>query len=250
MHTYKSYISSKPGSLLENEQEKTSQILGLEKMIADGMVKASTWSWNERENHIDFDGDLIIKHDFTGSSISDLPFRIGWVEGDFIARGIESLRDIKGSPKSSYDFNISFGHLTSLEGSPQTVNNFSMDYNLIKTLVGCPKYVFGDFFIGANPMKSLDFGPYLITGTITTGKSIKGDDSILFKQMHKDIRNRYLNIASENKTMMAIEEDIKNKKYVPFLIGTNAKYSKFLGAFPEERDELDFMDTAQNYGII
>lgn len=250
MHSYKSYINSNHSILLENEQEKTSQILGLEKMIADGIVKASTWSWNERENHIDFDGDLIIKYDFTGSSISDLPFRIGWVEGDFIARGIESLRDIKGSPKSSYDFNISYGHLTSLEGSPQTVNNFSMDYNLIKTLTGCPKYVFGDFFIGANPIKSLDFGPYLITGTITTGKSINKDDSILFKEMHKDIRNKYLNIAGENKTIMAIEEDIKNEKYVPFLIGTNPKYSKFLGSFSEERDELDFMKTAQDFGII
>lgn len=250
MHSYKSYINSKQSLINENKQDKVSQILGLEKMIADGSIRTSTWTWNERENHIDFDSDLIIDYDFAGPSLLDLPFKIGWVEGDFIARGVDALRDIKGAPKSSYGFNISYGHLTSLDGAPQTVNDFNMDYNMIRSLSGCPKYVFGDFHVEANPLKSLNFGPYLITGTIFTPKSIKKEDSVLFKQMHNDIKNHYLNVSSEDKTISSIESDIHNKKYVPYLIGTNPLYSKFLGSFPEERDELDFMKTAQNYGLI
>lgn len=248
IHTYKSYMERNRSFLLENEQEKTSQILGLEKMIADGIVKASTWTWNDKENHIDFDSDLTITHDFTGENFLSLPFKIGWVEGDFTAKGIDSLKNLEGSPKSAYAFDVSYCSIRSLEGSPQSVNNFIASHNLIRSISGSPKYIFGDFNVSENMLRSLDSGPYLITGTITTG--FKKDQSILFKEMHKDIRNKYLNIGSEDKTINAIEKAIYDKTYVPYLIGTNAKYFEFLGAFPTERDELDFMKNAQDYGII
>ena len=97
-------------------------------------------------------------------------------------------------------------------------------------------------------LKSLDFGPYIITGTITTG--FKKEESVLFKEMHKDIRNQYLNVVNWDKTINSIEKAIYDKTYVPYIIGTNAKYSKFLGSFPEERNELSFMGNAQDYGLI
>lgn len=248
MHTYKSYISTKSFRLLENEQEKTSQILGLERMIAEGIVKASTWSWNEEENHIDFDNDLLITHDFQGENFLSLPFKIGDIEGDFVAEGIDSLKNLEGSPRSAYGFEVSYCSLRSLEGSPQNVNNFIASHNLLRSIAGSPRYVFGDFNVSDNMLRSLDFGPYIITGSITSG--VKKEASILFKGMHKDIMNKYLSVGSEDKTINQIEKAIHDKTYVPYIIGTNPKYSEFLGSFPTERDELGFMSTAQDYGLI
>ena len=248
MHTYKSYINAKPASLLENEQEKVSQILGLEKMIAGGIVKASTWTWNEKENNIDFDNDLVITHDFEGENFLSLPFKIGDVEGDFIANGIDTLKNLEGSPKSAYGFEVSYCSLRSLEGSPHNVNNFIAHHNLLRSISGSPRYVFGDFNVSDNMLRSLDFGPYIITGTVTTG--IKKETSISFKEMHKDIMNEYLSVGSEDKTINQIEKAIYDKTYVPYVIGMSAKYSQFLGSFPSERDELDFMGTAQDHGLI
>jgi len=248
IHTYKSYREKNHLFLLENEQEKISQILGLESMIADGIVKASTWTWNDKENCLDFDSDLTITHDFTGENFLSLPFKIGGVDGDFTAKGIDSLKNLEGSPMSAYGFDVSYCSIRSLEGSPQNVNNFIASNNLIRSISGSPRYIFGDFNVSDNMLRSLDAGPYLITGTITTG--FKKEESIMFKDMHKDIRNKYLNIGSEDRTINAIESDIHSKKYVPYLIGTNPQYSKFLGSFSKERDELDFMKTAQDYGII
>ena len=68
--------------------------------------------------------------------------------------------------------------------------------------------------------------------------------------MHKDIRNQYLNVSSEDKTINFIEKAIYDKTYVPYMIATNAKYSQFLGSFPEERNELSFMDKVHDYGLI
>jgi len=248
MHTYKSYIKRNLSFLLENEQEKTSQILGLESMISDGIVKSSTWTWNEKENWIDFDSDLTITHKFNGENFLSLPFKIGWVEGDFTAKGIDSLKNLIGSPQSTYGFDVSYCSLKSLEGSPQSVYNFIASHNLIRSLSESPRYVLGDFNMEENMLKSLDSGPYIITGTITTG--FKKEESVLFKEMHKDIRNQYLNVVNWDKTINSIEKAIYDKTYVPYIIGTNAKYSKFLGSFPGERDELDFMGNAQDYGLI
>jgi len=248
MHTYKSYIKRNSAFLLENEQKKTSQILGLEKMIADGIVKSSTWTWNEKENWIDFDSDLTITHNFNGENFLSLPFKIGWVEGDFTAKGIDSLKNLMGSPQSTFGFNVSYCSLKSFEGSPQSVYNFIASHNLIRSLSESPRYVLGDFNVEENMLKSLDSGPYIITGTITTG--FKKEESVLFKEMHKDIRNQYLNIVNWDKTINSIEKAIYDKTYVPYIIGTNAKYSKFLGSFPEERNELSFMGNAQDYGLI
>jgi hypothetical protein len=248
MHTYKSYIRRNSAFLLENEQKKTSQILGLESMIADDIVKSSTWTWNEKENWIDFDSDLTITHKFNGENFLSLPFKIGWVEGDFVAKGVDTLKNLIGSPKSTYGFDVSYCSLKSLEGSPQSVYNFIASHNLIRSLSESPRYVLGDFNTEENMLKSLDSGPYIITGTITTG--FKKEESVLFKEMHKDIRNQYLNVVSWDKTINSIEKAIYDKTYVPYVIGTNPKYSKFMGSFPGERDELGFMGNAQDYGLI
>lgn len=248
MHTYKSYKERNHSVLLENEQEKTSQILGLERMIAERIIKTRHWSWDDENLCINFDSDVEVGYDFSGESFLDLPFKFGWCEGSFTATGLDNLKSLKGSPKSADDFDVSYCGIKSLEGSPEWVSNFNASHNLIKSLAGSPRYVFGDFKINQNMLRSLDLGPYIITGSIST--DIKPDESILFKKMHKDIKEQYLYVNNSEKTMEGIQKAIQEKKYVSYIIGMDAKSSKFLGLFPEERDELDFMVNAQNYGII
>jgi hypothetical protein len=248
IHTYKSYKEENHSFLLENEKEKTSQILGLERMISENIIKTRHWIWDDENLCINFDSEVEVKYDFSGESFLDLPFKFGWCEGDFTATGLDNLKSLKGSPISANDFNVSYCSIRSLEGSPKSVMNFNASHNLIKSLNGSPKYVFGDFKIDSNMLKSLDFGPYVISGSITSG--FKNEDSILFKQMHNSIKDQYLYVNNSEKTIDDIEKAVGEKTYVPFLVGTNPMYSKFLGSFPEERDELDFMKTAQNYGLI
>jgi hypothetical protein len=248
MHSYKSYLESKSSILDKNEQEKTSQILGLERMIAEGIVKTRHWTWDDENLCINFDSEVEIKYDFSGESFLDLPFKFGWCESDFTATGLDNLKSLKGSPKSAGDFDVSYCSIKSLEGSPEYVMNFNASHNLIKSLAGSPRYVFGDFKMSQNMLRSLDFGPYLISGSITS--DIKADESILFKKMHNDIKDQYLYVNDYKKSIESIEKAIEEKKYVSYIIGMNAKSSRFLGLFPTERDELDFMGNAQDYGII
>jgi hypothetical protein len=248
MHTYKSYIGNRSQVILENQQEKTAQILGLEKMIAEGVVKTRHWYWDEENLCINFDSEVEITHKFDGDSFLDLPFKFGWCESSFTATGLDSLKSLEGSPTYAEDFDVSYCGLRSLKGSPKWTKEFNASHNLIASLEGCTKYIFGNFKMEENMLKSLDHGPYLIDGYITT--RIKKETSDLFKEMHKIIKDKYIYVNDYEKTIDSIEKAIRDKTYVHYLMAKNAKFSQFLGDFPIERDELGFLGNVQDYGLM
>lgn len=264
MKSYKSFISSK---LFENLEE--SQIKGLiECEDAKIVVREGGANWNEATQRIDFNSNLKITHRFTGSSLKDLPFSIGEVNGDFTCSGIDSLKSLEGSPSFCLDFDASRCDLRSLKGSPELCANFSAKENLLKGIEGAPEYIFGDFDLSNNMIKSLNFGPLIITGTckflgnmfLKTPENGESE-SEKFRNMHRKITFDHMIISGDNKWKINIRqnnrktlENVKNaiadKSYFLNLILEDPEYSKFLGRFQNEIDQFNYVKKAQDLGII
>jgi len=267
MRNYKSFVSSK---LFENSEE--SQIKGLiECEDAKIVVREGGANWNESAQSIDFNGDLKITHRFTGSSLKDLPFSIGEVLGDFNCSGIDSLKSLEGSPVFCVDFDASRCDLRSLKGSPQLCVNFSAKENLLRGIEGSPEYIFGDFDLSDNMIKSLNFGPLIVTGscrflgnpTLTRQDSQSEEsDAKKFSKMHRTISYEYMIISGNNnvwkinvrqnskKTRENIQNAIEDKSYFLDLIIEDPAYSKFLGKFQDEIDSLKYVKKAKDTGLF
>lgn len=61
---------------------------------------------------------------------------------------------------------INNNKLTSLEGLPDKITTLAINDNKLTSLKGCPDVVYGDLFCYNNKLKSLDFFPYEIRGTL------------------------------------------------------------------------------------
>lgn len=266
MKNYKSFIASK---LFENLGED--QMRGLaeceERKI---VVRDGDANWNESTQSIDFNGNLKITHRFTGSSLKDLPFSIGEVLGDFNCSGIDSLKSLEGSPIFCVDFDASRCDLRSLKGSPRLCVNFYAKENLLRGIEGSPEYIFGDFDLSDNMIKSLNFGPLIITGsckflgnpTLTKQDSPNEEsDAKKFSRMHKTISYEYIIISGDNvwktnarenskKTRENVKNAIEDKSYFLNLIMEDPGYSKFLGKFQNEMDSLNYVKKAKDTGLF
>lgn len=212
--------------------------------------------WNEEEEWVDFLGDLQIGRNFKGSSIEELEFMIGNVEGSFYCHG-HSIKTLYGCPKSCFDFEASNCDLTSLIRSPRVVNNFNVNDNFLANLNNGPKFVFGNFWISRNILFNLQNGPYLITGDIETWgneRIQKNKDTEMFVEMHKKIKEHYYNGGKDGeiKVVERIENDIKNKAYAATVLSYNPYFDKYLTEFKDEIEEMgnDDLKRAKDFGII
>jgi len=272
MKNYKSFIGSKLFENLENQQ-----ISAFKKAIEDGIILTDDVSakslddhisWDSVNQSIDFDGNIQISYKFNGNSLEDLPFSFGKILGNFICRGVDSLKSLKGSPRFCYDFDASECSLRSLEGSPEACQNFSVNKNILRSIKGAPEYVFGDFDATNNLLKDLNFGPLIISGSckllgnaVLTKENIPiyliiGDtDAKKFGKMHREITYEYLISSSDLektyiKTQEAIDKAILDQSYVTNLITKNPDFSIFLGRFKKDLEELSFIKGIKDFGII
>lgn len=258
MKRYKSFVGEK---LFENlEQSQINALIECEKKNIVSKVKGA--DWNEQTQSIDFRGSLKITHRFTGSSLKDLPFSIGDVDGDFNCSGIDSLKSLEGSPKFCYDFDASRCGLRSVQGAPEVCQNFMVSKNLIRSIKGAPEYIFGDFDASENMITNLDFGPLIITGSCKllgnaslNYKNSNYQDARLFSKMHREITYEYMMSSTDLKKMYIktqefIDKAILNQSYVTNLITKNPEFSKFLGRFKKDLEELYFIKDVKDFGII
>ncbi len=260
MKNYKSFISS---HLFENLEE--SQIKGLtECEDAKIVVREGGANWNEITQSIDFNGNLKVTNKFTGKSLLELPFSIGVVKGNFTCFGVDSLESLEGSPSFCEDFDASRCSLKSLNGSPEICSNFHAYENLLRNIKGCPKYIFGDFNLSDNMIKSLDFGPLLITGSCkfignavitTTPEGQSENDAKKFSKMHREIAYENLIISADQKegfknTIKQIEKSIADRSYVLNRTMEDPENKKFLGNFQEQADSFNYVKKAKDVGLF
>jgi hypothetical protein len=267
MKNYKSFIGSKLFENLENQQ-----VPAFKKAIEDGIILTDDVSarslddhisWDSVNQSIDFDGNVQISYKFNGNSLEDLPFSFGKILGSFNCSGIDSLKNLKGSPTFCYNFDASRCSLRSLEGAPEVCENFTASQNLLRNIKGAPQYIFGDFDVTENMITNLDFGPLIVTGscrllgnsTIGIRKVGSHSDANQFSKMHREITYEYLLSSSDLekmyiKTQEALDKAILNQSYVTTLITKEPEFSKFLGRFKKDLDDLSFIKGVKDFGII
>lgn len=260
MKNYKSFIASR---LFENLEE--SQIKGLiECEDAKIVVREGGANWNESTQSIDFNGNLKVTNKFTGKSLLELPFSIGVVKGNFSCFGVDSMESLEGAPSFCEDFDASRCSLKSLKGSPEICSNFHAYENLLRDIKGCPKYIFGDFNMSDNMIKSLDFGPLLVTGSckfvgnavITkTHEGQSETDAKKFSKMHREIAYENLIISANQKegfenTIKQIEKSIEDGSYVLNRTMEDTEYQKFLGNLQKQVDSFKYVKKAKNLGLF
>lgn len=266
MKGYKSFIGSKLFESSENDQ-----VLAFKKAIEDRIVLTDDVSaasldehisWDSENQSIDFDGNLQISYKFTGGSLEDLPFSMGRISGNFSCSGVESIKNLKGSPTFCYNFDASRCSLRSLEGAPEACENFSASQNLLRNIKGAPQYIFGDFDVTQNMITDLDFGPLIVTGScrlldnpavVRKGGSQSAANQ--FSKMHREITYEYLLSSNDFekmyiKTQEAIDKAILNQFYVTTLITKDPEFSKFLGRFKKDLEDLSFLKGVKDFGII
>jgi hypothetical protein len=191
---------------------------------------------------------------------NEFTFKMGNIYGDFDCSGSDNLKNLIGGPKSCYDFNAEDCSLETLEGSPEVTHNFNVSNNLIRGLNGCTKYVFGDFNLTNNLIRSLDFGPLLITGTVTIqngGHNLRlqknGKSLIrLFSEMHRFLTREYMSVGGSYKvkTTEKIEADIASGDYAYKLIVENPDYEVFLGDFTKDLKDSDHLRPLKDVGLF
>lgn len=267
---YKKFINNKVKLLKENEQisinsssEKEKQIKAFEQCEKDGIVKFiptitgrigtpnREFFWSEKDHGIIFEGDLFITYKFEGKSLSELPFKMVIVSGEFDCSGIY-IEDLIGCPQNVTLINASHCTLKTLKGSPEMVGDFNVEGNLLTRISEGPDYVFGNFIVRENMLKSLDNGPLLIDGEIGlmgNPKINKEGLGILYDKMHKDIRNNYGN-GSWRSLQNDVKKDIEEKNYIHQILVKNPDYEKFLGRFKEEIGEWQFLKNTKQFGLI
>ena len=263
---YKSFTRGRILHLKESQDEKEFQMeelrATLEKDSTFLSCKMEDAVWYDKDNCIDFEGDVSFKKGkFKGESIEDeINFKFGNIYGDFSCAGSDNLKTLKGGPKGAYDFDASDCSLESLEGSPEYAHNFNVSHNHIKTLHGCPKYIFGDFNLADSLVRSLDFGPLLVTGTITLynsssfiKKEINGKSIIrLFLDMHRFLTMEYMSVGRsyQVETIKKIEADIASGAYVTRIIVENPDYQIFLGNFKDQLGDKGHVRSLKDLGIF
>jgi hypothetical protein len=248
-----------------NEDEKEFQMGQLKEELERDFTylncKMEDAVWNKQSNSIDFEGNVSLrKGRYKGEDLTDLIFKLGHIYGDFDCSGSDNLKSLKGGPKGTYDFDAEDCALESLEGSPEWVRNFNVRENLIRGLKGCPKYVFGDFNLADNLIRSLDFGPLLITGTVTIqngGHNLrfeKNGKSIirLFSEMHRFLTKEYMAVGGsyEVETAKKIEADIANGDYAFKLLVENPDYEIFLSNFKDQIKHNNYLRPLKDIGIF
>jgi len=223
-------------------------------------------NWNEKTQSIDFQGNLKVTHRFTGKSLLELPFSIGEVHGNFVCFGVDSLESLEGSPTFCHDFDASRCNLRSLNGSPEFCSNFHASENLLRDIKGCPKYIFGDFNLSDNMIRSLNFGPLLVTGSCRflgnakiTKYEAEGEsesDAKKFSKMHREITYENLTIPGIpskkgfEATIENIKKSIADGSYILNRVMENPEYKKFLGNFQDEIDSLNYVKKAKDTGLF
>lgn len=260
MKNYKSFISSK---LFENLGED--QMKGLDECEnAKIVVREGGADWNEKTQSIDFHGNLKVTHRFTGKSLLELPFSIGVVKGNFSCFGVDSIESLEGAPSFCEDFDASRCSLKSLKGSPEICSNFHAYENLLRDIKGCPKYIFGDFNLSDNMIRSLDFGPLLVTGSCkfvgnavitTTHEGQNETDAKRFSKMHREIAYENLIISADQKegfekTIKQIEKSTADGSYVLNRTMEDPENKKFLGNFQKQADSFNYVKKARDLGLF
>lgn len=250
LFSYKSF-------LVENSQDKSSQIEEFERCIELGIVKyRGKYDWNPAINGLDLDQNLTITQKFKGKSLLSLPFKIGDIGGNFDCSGSDNLRDLTGSPRSCFDFDVSYCALSSLYGAPEIVSSFNVESNLLTSLRFAPRYIFGNFDARDNMLSNLNFGPYLISGEIKILGNLKIMAEKLgqeYVNMHKDIRSIYMKegYIIEDKIANEIERDIQKKDFPFNVLVKDPSRSKFLGEFKKDLEEWeDILKRGKDFGLI
>jgi len=263
---YNSFLKNKIAHLKENEGEKEFQMSELEALVNSELsympLKMAEAAWNERSNWIDFEGNVsFLSGRFKSESMAnEFTFKMGNIYGDFDCSGSDNLKNLIGGPKSCYDFNAQDCSLETLEGSPERTHNFNVSDNLLRDFKGCPKYVFGDFNLANNLIRSLDFGPLLITGTVTIqngGRNLRleknGKSLIrLFCEMHGFLTKEYMTVGGsyEIKTARKVEADIENGDYVTRILVENPDYEIFLSNFKDKLKGNDHLKPLKDVGLF
>lgn len=250
LFSYKSF-------LLENSQDKSSQMEEFERCLEMGIVKYSgKYDWNPEINGLDFDQDLTITQKFKEKYLRNLPFKIGDIGGNFDCSGSDNLRDLTGSPRSCFDFDASYCSLGSLYGAPEVVNSFNVESNLLTNIKFAPKYIFGKFDLRDNMLSGLNFGPYLVQGEIMllgNGRVMTEKLGKLYGAMHKEIRSIYIKdgYLIEDKIVNEIERDILKKDFPFNVLIKDPEYAKFLGEFKKDIEEWeDIIKRGKDFGLI
>ena len=250
LFSYKSF-------LVENSQDKSSQMEEFERCIELGIVKyRGKYDWNPAINGLDFDQDLTITQKFKGKSLLSLPFKIGDIGGNFDCSGSDNLQDLTGSPRSCFDFDASYCSLGSLYGAPEVVNTFNVESNLLANIKFAPKYIFGKFDLRDNMISGLNFGPYLVQGEIMllgNRRVMTENLGKLYGAMHKEIRSIYIKdgYLIEDKVVNEIERDILKKDFPFNVLIKDPEYAKFLGEFKKDIEEWeDIIKRGKDFGLI
>jgi hypothetical protein len=267
---YNSFTQSRISRLNENDEEKNAEMEELRILLVKNpqyfspKMKMEDAVWNDKDKAIDFEGDVsLLPGRYKEDSLSYIPFKFGHVYGDFSCSGSDNLKNLISGPKSCYDFDAQDCSLESLEGAPEMTHNFDVRDNLIVRLNGGPKYVFGDFNLSGNLIRSIDNGPLLITGTITfmdcaryltNPEKGRGGKSLirLFSEMHQHLTREYMSVGQsyEIKTKEKIEADIASGDYAYKLLVQNPDYEVLLGNFMKNIKDADHLRPLKDLGIF
>jgi hypothetical protein len=267
---YNSFIRNKTVHLKENNEEMKSEMDELRILLVEnpeyfnGRMKMEDAVWNDSLKAIDFKSDVsLLPGKYKEDSLSYIPFKFGNVYGNFNCSGSDNLKNLIGSPKYCHDFDAQDCSLESLEGAPEITHNFDVRDNLIVRLDGGPKYVFGDFNLSGNLIRSIDRGPLLITGAITfmdcarylvNAEKGRGGKSLvrLFTEMHQHLTREYMSVGQsyETKTVEKIEADLASGDYAYKLLVQNPDYEVLLGNFTKDIKDAGHLKPLRDVGLF
>lgn len=130
-----------------------------------GITNFTYW---KSHNHYDFHGHV----DLSGKNLTELPFRIGIVRGNFNVKN-NKLKSMKNMPYViTGDFDCSYNQIKSLEGGPgQVYGYYDCSSNKLSNLKGFPEYqLYGSFYCSHNRITTLKDIPEFSNGINERGE--------------------------------------------------------------------------------
>jgi len=123
-------------------------------------VKIEILEQNNYRKNADGSYDILNSLDLYDMELTELPFKINYVNGYMNIAG-NNFTSLVGFPKKINGwFDCSINNITSLEGGPEEINGaYECQYNQLTSLKGIPYKIKGSFDCNNNELTSLEYGP-------------------------------------------------------------------------------------------